>query len=536
MKLLRSRLAKVLGGIILIPTVAAGSLSMYVAFRVKTRPPEHMFKPLVDKDGGLLIQDTIIKTPTRWAIFMRIVDLLWIFVPIFVLYVFMQWNSKWYNKWLDLLLRGVERAGPAFVKAGQWTCTRQDLFGPDFRRHFQKLYSEVAVHPFQHTIRIIEEDFNDKAENIFSKIEETTCGSGSIGQVHLAYLKGSDEKVVIKVMHPMIVEVIAQDFYIMNAAARLVDKYFHQFEMYDLPALALAWTNHLAAQLDFRIEAEHLELFRKNFKDVDFVAFPRPIMSTQRVLVESYAPGVPATTEFLHSQEEHVRDILAMKGLNCWCKMLLRDNFIHGDMHPGNILVDTSDPHHPLITMIDVGLCQKISQNESVVTHDLMESFVHWNHAQCSDSIIRMGKAQPFADLEKFKKDMNWLFERWRPAKDSDDQVVTNILQGIFEKIRDNYVAMDPPYVSLLFAVLVLESFIMSLNPDFNMVRHTAPWLISEGHLSKGLVKNVIHAQVDKVKQNYSVVKGRLRDRIFGAAEQSTFTSTVRVSEQPSHA
>jgi aarF domain-containing kinase len=515
----RSRVGKLIAGAVVgIPTVATGSLAMYIAFRAKTRPPEHMFRPLIDGEGNLLVSNGIVAKPTLTKIILRALELLWIFGPIFFLYIFMRWNENAYDEWLEMLVHAVERAGPAFVKAGQWSCTRQDLFGPEFRRVFQRLYSEVAIHPFAETRKIIEEDFQDKLENVFSYMEEIPIGSGSIGQVHVASLKGSDAKVVVKVMHPNIVQTIAKDFFIMNAAARFFDKHFPQFELYDLRALALAWTNHLAAQLDFRIEAEHLELFRKNFKDVDFVQFPEPLLSTQRVLVETFAPGQPATVDFLGSQESHVRDVLATKGLNCWCKMLLRDNFIHGDMHPGNILIDTTDPHKPIITMIDVGLCQKISHNESVVTHDLMESFVKWKADLCTDSVLRMGTKQRFADVEKFTHDMRKLFNRWRPAKDSDDEVVSNILQGIFETIRANYVAMDPPYVSLLFAVLVLESFIMNLNPEFNMVRHTAPWLISEGHLSPGLIKNVCLSRVDLVRREFGVLKGRTRDYLLGGS------------------
>ncbi|KEG14682.1 ubiquinone biosynthesis protein [Trypanosoma grayi] len=503
----RRLLATVVG----VPVVSIGGLTAYVQYRQYKRPQLHVVYPVVNENGALVLEGRVIAKPGALSIAGRLLELFLLFFPLAVLYVVMRLRREWYLYWLELLLRAVERAGPAFVKAGQWSCTRHDMFSPEFRTVFRRLYSEVDIHPYQMSLQVLREELQQDPASVFSHIEEQPVGSGSIGQVHLATLRSTGEKVVVKVMHPKIEETIVKDFCIIMGMAWFFDKCFRSLEMYELPALTRAWTAHLAAQLDFRLEAKHLAIFRENFKHESFVEFPRPLFSTQRMLVETFCKGEPASNEFLAAQEEHVRDILAHKGLNTWCKMLLHDNFVHGDMHPGNILIDVSDPHDPHVSLIDVGLCQRITPEEGAITHDLMEAFVHWKADLCVDALLRMGKTQRFVDKEKFAREAEWLFDHWRPKK-SSDRAVSNILQALFECIRENHVQMDPPYVSLLFSVLVLEAFIMNLNPEFNMVRHTAPWLVSEGHISYALAKNILLTRLDVMRHEIGALRGRARD------------------------
>ncbi|KPI90530.1 hypothetical protein ABL78_0290 [Leptomonas seymouri] len=520
LKLFRSRFAKVAAAAIGVPITGVCGLSFYVQYRKRTRPHVRILKPLVDASGNLVLEGKVITSPSRTAVCWRVVHLALIFLPIAALYLIMSLRQDWYDRWLNMLLAAVQRAGPVFVKIGQWSCTREDLFAPAFRRVFKQLYSEVDIHPYEDTLKILGEELHADPFSVFESIEPGTVGSGSIGQVHLAKLKNSNRKVVVKVMHPNIIETIVLDFTILNNFAKWVDSTFKSLDRFRLPSLSWAFTCHLAAQLDFRVEAQNLEQFRENFKSEPYVDFPEPLMSTQRMLVETFCEGRPANPEFLASLPPHARDVLANKGLNAWCKMLLRDNFIHGDMHPGNILIDCSDVHEPRVTMIDVGLCQQLTEHEAEVTRKLMESFVRWNPIQCADSLLAMSDFQQYADPERFRGGLTGLFRHFRPTR-NDENAVTNILQSVFECIRLNNVQMDPPYVSLLFAVLVLESFIMNLNPEFNMVRHTAPWLVSEGHLSKGVIKNLVKTKIDNIKRDYSIFTGRMEDGMREELEQN---------------
>ncbi|CAB1323399.1 unnamed protein product [Coregonus sp. 'balchen'] len=67
--------------------------------------------------------------------------------------------------------------------------------------------------------------------------------------------------------------------------------------------------------------------FRENFKDVDFVKFPTPLRPfTRSLLVETFEESEPISN--------YLSPEVPLK--------VLVDNFVHGDLHPGNILVQRS--------------------------------------------------------------------------------------------------------------------------------------------------------------------------------------------------
>jgi aarF domain-containing kinase len=120
-----------------------------------------------------------------------------------------------------------------------------------------------------------------------------------------------------------------------------------------------------------------------------------------------------------------------------------------------------------------------------------------------------MGDQRHMLPRAQFEGAMADLFARYRPVTDETDQVVSDILQACFECVRKHRVNLGPEYVSQLWCVLVLEGFINALDPNFNMVRHAAPWLVSEGHISFGLIKNIVKAQLDKVEDFIQQQRGR---------------------------
>ncbi len=63
------------------------------------------------------------------------------------------------QRWLDLVVWTLERAGPAFIKWGQWAATRPDLFPPDLCSKLAQLQTGAPTHPFAYTRQAVESAF-----------------------------------------------------------------------------------------------------------------------------------------------------------------------------------------------------------------------------------------------------------------------------------------------------------------------------------------------------------------------------------------
>ncbi|KAK6353223.1 hypothetical protein TWF696_005204 [Orbilia brochopaga] len=281
--------------------------------------------------------------------------------------------------WYRFLVKSMERAGPTFIKLGQWAASRTDIFPLQMCSIMSTLHSNVAAHPLSQTREIIEEAFDGRPfQSIFLEFEETPLGVGAIAQVYRAklnpdllpsvqtsspggpgLLKNSAQDllnrvetlvnprpsqvpsgwVAIKVLHPHVDRLIHRDLRIMKIFSVLINS-IPTLEWLSLPDEVDKFGEMMRLQLDLRIEARNLAKFLHNFEDRNTVTFPTPYIdyTTRQVLVEEFVHGVPLQN-FLEFGGGVYQKQLADMGLDAFLRMLLIDNFAHADLHPGNILV-----------------------------------------------------------------------------------------------------------------------------------------------------------------------------------------------------
>ena len=81
----------------------------------------------------------------------------------------------------------------------------------------------------------------------------------------------------------------------------------------------------------------------------------------------------------------YIKSRLAQLGTKLVLKMLLVDNFFHGDLHPGNTLVRLNG-ELPQIVLLDVGMIIELSQRNRSILSELFK--VRFTSEKCYFVII----------------------------------------------------------------------------------------------------------------------------------------------------
>mmetsp|Transcript_11264 Transcript_11264/g.21077 ORF Transcript_11264/g.21077 Transcript_11264/m.21077 type:complete len:516 (+) Transcript_11264:238-1785(+) len=336
-----------------------------------------------------------------WAAGSRIANLALLASPLIILtpVAFITSSDSKPNKWAwNYAVWAIEQAGPTFIKLTQWATTRNDLFSSDFIEHFSKLQDNTRGHSWKETEKILKDAFGEDYMDLFqfesgSEMRQqdkiSPIGSGCIAQVYKAKLKshtnlisaGSD--VAIKVTHPHILHKVCVDFYILNKITEWIESIpYVNLDYLSMKDSVEQFRDIMLPQLDLRVEARNLNRFRRNFADDPRVDFPQPIseLTTDKVLVESFIHGEPILNYCEEGRKpKKDREQLAELGLETVMKMIFLYDFVHGDLHPGNILVNRNNKARgsPLcLNMIDCGLVVEMGERDHVNLVKVLGAFI----------------------------------------------------------------------------------------------------------------------------------------------------------------
>lgn len=451
------------------------------------------------QDSRIYVTALIFSAVEMVIIILRSIYLAFLFTPSILMAPFADTlGSKYRKTWLRLVHRTLEKAGPAFIKWGQWAATRPDLFANDLCTELSKLHTKAPAHSYAYTKKTVEKAFGRKISEIFENFEEEPVASGSVAQVHRAALKfrhpgQKTSKIItvaVKVRHPGVGDSIRRDFSIINAVAK-ASRYIPALNWLRLDESVQQFAVFMMSQVDLAREAAHLSRFIYNFRRWKDVSFPKPLYPFVHpaVLVETYELG-ESVSHYVddHDGEERVKSALAHIGTHALLKMLLVDNFVHADMHPGNILVRVAQPRNPNNTLLksrphvvflDVGMTAELSSNDRVNLLEFFKAVARRDGRTAAESTLKLSKQQNCPNPKVFIEEVERAFSFWG-TPEGDVIHPADCMHQLLEQVRRHKVNIDGNVCTVMVTTLVLEGWQRKLDPDYNVMKTLQTLLFKE--------------------------------------------------------
>ncbi len=361
--------------------------------------------------------------------------------------------------------------GPAFIKAGQALSTRPDIVPPTVLEELAQLQDQLPGFESKLAMACIEQDLDNKIENIFEEIDKEPISAASLGQVHKAKLK-SGEKVAVKIQRPGLREQITLDLYIVRNIAIWFKNNIGIIRS-DLVALIDELGKRIFEEMDYINEANNAEKFKELHSRNNKIAVPKIYRkaTSRRVLTMEWIDGTKLTNI------EAVKDLginpneMVEIGVSCSLQQLIEHGFFHADPHPGNILAMKDGR----LCYLDFGMMSDITQQSRIGLIRAVVHLVNRRFDKLSNDFVQLGFLSEDVDLTPIAPAFESVFTTALEigVNKMDFKAVTDDMSGIMYKFPFKL----PPYYALIIRSLItLEGIALSVDPNFKILGAAYPY------------------------------------------------------------
>ena len=378
----------------------------------------------------------------------------------------------------ERLRLALEELGPIFVKFGQLLSTRRDLLPDDIADSLAKLQDQVAPFSNAKALALIKEAYGE--ENIsqfFSHIDEHPLASASIAQVHAGQLIDGSE-VILKLVRPNIENTIRHDVGLLYTIAALAERFWSEGKRLRPTEVVAELEKNLLDELDMLREASSASQLKRNFEDTDILYIPdiNWSLTKSKLLVQERVYGIPiGDIEALKAKNVNLAR-LAEIGVEIFFTQIFKHSFFHADMHPGNIMVDATDPDNPKYIAIDFGIMGTLAPDDQRYLADNFLAFFNHDYRRVAELHIQSGWVPAGTRLDEFEAAIRSVCEPIF-AKPLKEISFGQLLLRLFQTARRFNMEVQPQLVLLQKTLLNIEGLGRQLYPDLDLWQTAKPIL-----------------------------------------------------------
>ncbi len=365
--------------------------------------------------------------------------------------------------------------GPTFVKFGQVLSTRPDLLPDKYIAELTKLQDRVPPFSVDEVRKIFREDLGRDPESIFRTFDPKPIASASIAQVHSATLE-SGRRVAVKVQRPGIHRIIETDLSILEELTGLIERHVVELRIFRPTELVQQFARSIRRELDFILEAQAVERFRKNFADdpTRFIPAVHWDFTTSRILITDFVDGIKVTDVEAIESRGLDRKVIAQNGARAILREVFEFRLFHADPHPGNFFVLDGN----VIATVDFGIVGHLDDETAEHMAQVMLAVVSRDVDGILKAFRDFGVLHDQVDRAFLKADIQEFLDRYYglPLEKIDAE---KIIEDMLRVVRRHRVVL-PVNLALLGRMLSVAAGVgRMLDPGFDVIAQARPFVKS---------------------------------------------------------
>jgi ubiquinone biosynthesis protein len=301
----------------------------------------------------------------------------------------------------DELAQDIQQLGPAFIKIGQALSVRPDLLPPRYLEALGALQDDVDRVPFEQVRERIECELGVRTTQAFAELDPEPLAAASLAQVHTALLRDG-RQVVVKVQRPNIEQEIRTDLSVLRGAASAADRLTEQGRRVHFAEWIDEISETLAEELDYRLEAENLRVFRSHLTDYPNLVVPAPIddFSSAKVLTMERIAGHKVSQAVELRRLEEPLDVLARDLMRAYLDQIFLHGLVHADPHPGNVLLMEDGR----LGLVDLGMVVRLGPRIQGDLLRLLAAVAHGDGDEAADQVAKTSERLEMFDQRSWNR------------------------------------------------------------------------------------------------------------------------------------
>jgi len=395
------------------------------------------------------------------------------------------------------LVARIASLGPTFVKLAQIFAARADLVPEPYLSAIGTLQDQVPPIPEAAAREVVEREMGRPLSEIFDTFDGRPLAAASLGQVHRAGFGGRD--VVVKILRPGVEEMVALDLDLSFRVLFWMNVFFPNHHVRGITNVVREFSVRVQEEMDFRIEAQHMERASGLFGGVGGVRVPEVVgeLTTRRVLVMEHLEGTKV--DRLHDRfasGELVFGEVMERLTAAYLRMMMVDGFLHADPHAGNLMVAADGT----IVILDWGMALDVPRwtRESIVSVAL--AVEREDLDAMINGMYRLGMISPEVSRSEIREGAAEIMRIMERARLSSRERVQEIVQEFWDAFYTWPLLLPQELVYFFRAAVLLEGVGFRYDPEFNALhlirrvlrRHRADLLRRTGREPMAVARDLL--------------------------------------------